>query len=584
MLGHIIVCGDDALALRIIDELNDAEMTVVQLQSPTGLSMAGVDTAAAVICASSDDALNLELALLARQANPRLRVVSRLANTVLKSALADTNGPGAVLDVADLAAPSVVEALLGRTAHSITVAGTDFTVSGDTAPRAGTFRELYGHLVPVAILRGGSSPNPGEVIPCPNRDIEIYPGDSTTMIGTGPELAAEGVHLPKPMATAMKHRSMPIRIVDSIRALHHDVNPMFYKSLAVAATLVVVSTIVLRFNFRHHEPFTWVDALYFTAATITTTGYGDFNFSDQPTWLRIWGVIMMMVGWAASAFVIGFATDVLLSRRLMKSAGLQKASHLRRHHVIVGLGSFGTRVAGMLRNAGHAVAVIELNEDNRYLSAARELGVPVIFGDATMRDTLEAAQLPRARAIAVLTEDDMTNIETAIVAREMLGPDQTPNQHRVPVVMRIYDRALGRAVGQRLGFNFVRSTVDLATPWFMGAAMGLEVLGTFSVGQRSFMIGGGEVEPGSELDGMRLIEISGHTRVIAIGHTGNGQPGTGRTSTGLSLHPKKDTRLAAGDTIYLVGPFRELLAILRKGQRPARSGRRTSEPVRPSVF
>ena len=31
---------------------------------------------------------------------------------------------------------------------------------------------------------------------------------------------------------------------------------------------------------------TWVDALYFSTETIATVGYGDFNFSDQPTWLR----------------------------------------------------------------------------------------------------------------------------------------------------------------------------------------------------------------------------------------------------------------------------------------------------------
>jgi Trk K+ transport system NAD-binding subunit len=563
MLGHIIVCGDDALALRIIDELNDAEMTVVQLHSPTGLEAAGISSAAAVICASADDAVNLEVALLARQANPIVRVVARLSNSVLRAALADSNGPGAVLDVADLAAPSVVEALLGRTTHTITVSNTTFVVSGDTASRGGTFRELYGHLAPVAVLRGGKAPNPGEVIACPNRDIEVYEGDWTTMIGTSPELAAEGVPASAPIVATVKDRSVPVRMADSVRALHHDINPMFYRALAVAATLLIVSTVVLRYFYRHEDEFTWVDALYFTAATISTTGYGDFNFSDQPTWLRLWGVMMMLVGWAASAFVIGFATDVLLSRRLMKSAGLQKASHLHRHFVIVGLGSFGTRVADMLRAAGQGVVVIERNEDNRYLSGARELGIPVIFGDATMRDTLEAAQIRRARAFAVLTEDDMTNIETAIVAREMLGPDQTEHHRRVPIVMRIYDRALGRAVGQRLGFNFVRSTVDLATPWFMGAAMGLQVLGTFSVGQRSFMIGGGEVEPGSELDGMRLLDLSTQTRVIAIRHP----------STGLGLHPEPGYRLAAGDTIYLVGPFRELLATLRTGQRTTRSGK-----------
>ena len=119
MRGHIIVCGDDALAMRIIDELNDAELSVVHLGSTTALDAAGISGAQAVIAADADDAVNLEVALLARQSNPAVRVVARLSNPVLRQAMNDGIGPGAVLDVADLAAPSVVEALLGRTAHTI---------------------------------------------------------------------------------------------------------------------------------------------------------------------------------------------------------------------------------------------------------------------------------------------------------------------------------------------------------------------------------------------------------------------------------------------------------------------------------
>ena len=74
----------------------------------------------------------------------------------------------------------------------------------------------------------------------------------------------------------------------------------------------------------------------------------------------------------------------------------------------------------------------------------------------------------------------------------------------VPVVLRVYDRTLGAAVAHRFGFENVRSTVELAAPWFIGTAMGLQVLGTFSVGQQSFMVGGVKVEPGSELDGLRM--------------------------------------------------------------------------------
>ena len=34
----------------------------------------------------------------------------------------------------------------------------------------------------------------------------------------------------------------------------------------------------------------------------------------------------------------------------------------------------------------------------------------------------------------------------------------------------------------------------------------------------------------------------------------------------MRLHPRRDTTLSAGDTAYLVGPYRELLDTLRKGQ------------------
>ena len=120
--------------------------------------------------------------------------------------------------------------------------------------------------------------------------------------------------------------------------------------------------------------------------------------------------------------------------------------------------------------------------------------------------TLESARIDDAVAVAVLTQDDMVNIETGIVLRERLGVRWMRSADRpgVPVVLRVYDRTLGAAVAHRFGFENVRSTVELAAPWFIGTAMGLEVLGTFSVGQQSFMVGGVEVEPGSELDGLRM--------------------------------------------------------------------------------
>jgi Trk K+ transport system NAD-binding subunit len=560
MDGHTIVCGSDALVDRITEGLWAAGATVVPLLDPAGLEGAGIITADAIVCAGDDDAMNLEIALLARELNPTVRVVTRLANSVLREAVAQDNGPGAVLDVADLAAPSVVEACLARTTHTVTAAGVDFVISGTSASEDTTLRDMFGDLAPVAVIRGEKSDSPGEVVPCPGRDFAVHEGDWTAMIGTADELTAAGIRVPRPLPRSRDRHPWPRRAIDAVRIARDSMNPMFYRALAASTTLLIGSTILLRFAYHSPRGMSWIDALYFSTETIATVGYGDFSFLLQPTWLRLWGIGLMFAGVTTTAILVAFVADALLSRRLSQYAGRRRVQHLHNHVIVVGLGSFGIRVVNDLTAAGYDVAVIERDEGNRFLSQVAQLDVPVIFGDATLRQTLEMARLDEARAIAVLTQDDMVNIETGIVLREMLSPRVLPeiNRPEVPLVLRIYDRTLGAAVAQRFGFDNVRSTVELGAPWFIGAALGLQVLGTFSVGQRSFMFGGVHIEPGSVLDGMRMEQMPTQTRVIAITRPG----------TPTQLHPRRGARLLAGDTAYLVGPYRELVKTLLTGRRP----------------
>jgi Trk K+ transport system NAD-binding subunit len=570
MQGHIIVCGDDPLGMRIIEQLRAAGREIAIVFSSTELRDAGIADAAALICADDDDALNLEIALLARQLNPSVRVVARLANSVLREAVAIGNGPGAILDVADLAAPSVVEACLSRTTHSITAAGIEFVVSGTDAPRDATLREIFGDLAPVAVVRREISDSPGEVVACPGRDVRVEAGDWTAMIGTPDELAAQGIEVATPVTAQAEvghggargyhhQRRKPMkRVIGAVRAFLYDVNPNFFKAFAASMTLLLGATVLLRFCYNKPQ-MSFIDALYFSTETIATVGYGDFSFQDQPTWLRIFGIGLMFAGVTSTAVLMAFVADLLLSRRIAQNAGLRKVRELQDHVIVVGLGTFGIRVVADLKAAGHDVVVIERSPDNRFLSTAAELDVPVIFGDATLSQTLDSARIDDAIAVAVLTQSDMVNIETGIVLRERLGARwmRSGDKPGVPVVLRVYDRTLGAAVAHRFGFENVRSTVELAAPWFIGTAMGLQVLGTFSVGQQSFMVGGVEVEPGSELDGLRMEDMSTATRAIAIVRS----PGD------VQLHPRRDSQLSAGDTAYLVGPYLELLETLHKGQR-----------------
>ena len=322
----------------------------------------------------------------------------------------------------------------------------------------------------------------------------------------------------------------------AFRVLRDDINPLFYRVLVAALLLLIGSTVLLRFAYHDPErPMNWVDALYFTASTVATVGYGDFSFIDQHTWLRLWGIGLIFVGLLTTAILVAFIADLLLSRRFVQSAGRRQVRHLRDHIVVVGLGSFGIRVVSDLKAAGHDVAVIERNEDNRYLSLAAELDVPVIFGDAKLRQTLEAARLDEARAVALLTQDDMVNIETGIVLREMLGPRVLPELNRpdVPIVLRVYDRALGAAVAQRFGFDYVRSTSNWPPRGSSGRQWDCRSSARFRwANARSWS--------------------AASASSATVHSTGCGW---------RTCPPRPGSR--AGDTAYLVGPYRELAWDLR---------------------
>ena len=181
MHHHIIVSGDDALATTIIEELKRAGASVVKLAKQTCRCRRRPRARRAEVARARRRGVrrrrrrdNLEIALLARRANPNVRVVARLANDVLRAAVADDNGPGAILNVAELAAPSVVEACLAHTTHPFEAAGIEFVVSGSEAPRDGdAARDLrrsgtggdHSRRELTHPRRGGGMPDPGSAGP-----------------------------------------------------------------------------------------------------------------------------------------------------------------------------------------------------------------------------------------------------------------------------------------------------------------------------------------------------------------------------------------------------------------------------------
>ena len=258
----------------------------------------------------------------------------------------------------------------------------------------------------------------------------------------------------------------------------------------------------------------------------------------------------MASGAVLTAIVFALVTQLLVSRRIERSFGQRRVGAMRGHVVVVGLGTVGLEVVEQLVAAGRRVVVIDRDEAGRHHARARALDVPVVVGDATDTAVLDGANLAGAVAVAVLTSDDLVNVETGLVVRERLGA----RWESVPVVLRVFDRELANGVEEGFGFHNVRSTAALAAPWFVGAALGLDVLGTFYVDRTPFLVGRLAVTAGGGLDGLAMRELSARARVVAL-HRADGH---------LEHPPRRDTTFAAGDQAYLVGLPAEVLQVLRR--------------------
>ena len=175
--GHVIVCGLRGIGLRIVEQLHRAGEPVTVLEefadrtqleivigwgvavaAPSGssaqtLTAAGIGTARAVVCVVDSELANLEIALVARELRPDVRVVTQLGNQAIGRAMAAGNGPGAVLDVAALAAPAIVEACLSRRVHRIPIGGETFRSPPCRWRRRPPCADLYGDLAPIAVVR-----------------------------------------------------------------------------------------------------------------------------------------------------------------------------------------------------------------------------------------------------------------------------------------------------------------------------------------------------------------------------------------------------------------------------------------------
>jgi voltage-gated potassium channel len=226
------------------------------------------------------------------------------------------------------------------------------------------------------------------------------------------------------------------------------------------------------------------------------------------------------------------------------------ASTFNHHIIICGLGKIGYRTALELLKFGREVVAIDLDPAGRFIEAATEAGIPIILGDARRPETLKKAGLAKADAILPVTDDELTNLDIALDAREL--------KPGIKVVLRMFDPDLAERVERGFGIRTTFSTSALTAPIFATAALNVDVKHSFYVGETLVNLSELVIASGATLVGWTVADLRARLDLSVVYYQGQAV---------TDLHPDLQLKLCPGDKILVLAAL-PVLQELEKLNRP----------------
>jgi voltage-gated potassium channel len=203
----------------------------------------------------------------------------------------------------------------------------------------------------------------------------------------------------------------------------------------------------------HDGAISFLDVVYFTMISITTTGFGDIApVSDKSRLIE--AVIVTPIRFAVIFIFVGTAYQFLIRRSWEKWRMRRIQEKLSGHIVVLGYGISGSEaVSELLARGAQASDIVVIDPSEARLKQAETIGCNVLEGDATRDETLAAVRVGKARSILVSAGRDDTSILIVLTARHM-----APGVPITAVVRADDNELLARQAGADNVINPVRFT------------------------------------------------------------------------------------------------------------------------------
>lgn len=304
----------------------------------------------------------------------------------------------------------------------------------------------------------------------------------------------------------------------------------------------------------------WLDALYMTTITLTTTGYREVIDITEHPGAMVFTIVLLLFGATAvvmtgsmlTAYVVeGDLTAGFRRRRMQK-----RVDAMRGHTIVCGAGQTGSAVVRELAQTARSCVAIESSEERAAIFERLFPDVPVLVGDCTDDEMLQQAGIAHASGVVICTDDDKVALVTTVLARQM-----APKA-----------RIVARAADDKASLRLRQSGADAAvSPGQIGGMrMASELLRPSVVTfldqmlreqNRNLRIEEVRVEQGSALDGRRVEALRLH------------EYGTGllllamRTrDAGYVFNPPASTDVLAGCQLIVMGDPPSVVALQEAGE------------------
>ena len=517
------------------------------------LEQAGIRYCRSILLVTDNERVNIEAAFVARRINPQVRLIVSSDQQNFNELLQENLGNFVAFEPNYLSAHAfALSALETETIDYFTLEGQQLRVIEHRVQP----KDTWCHGKPVhrlnlttrcIISHTSVSANAPQQFHDWNPEAEVQIGDTLVYLEVVDEPALFERNLPsrdrswqwRRLVRGISAKNFWQKVVRFWQS-HYQSQNQIRRIATIYALTVFTLWFIGIFIYRFYYPdITFAEAFYATAVLLLG-GYGDLfggvKFSAQldmdyiPWWLRLFSLVLTLIGQAFVGVLYVLLTDALVTSRLQFFDSAPSIPR-RNHIILVGLNRLGLKVASLLQELDRPLVGIHSNTLERHVLP----DLPLIEGNSI--EALAKANLAHAKSIILLEEDNLENLEIGLKA------------HALNPVIRLIVRTQNPQFSDNIIplFPYARVLCDavLSAEVFACAAFGENVLSFFHLNDRIVMVTEYHVEAGDTLNGLLLSEFTHGYGVVPILYQKYRQHH-------YSLMPWEDVRLQIGDRLIVL--------------------------------